>query len=192
MQYVVVWKKYNIPTLWLRVTIVVESILLMALYYTRYKRELWYTIRSKFWYNKQIICWICFWLWKLTNSNPDPQLHYWKFLGYFILISRIFPLMVCTKLCELKCKVIHCVYYPGRNKRATMTKDHFLLLSCDATSVFIRQECFSSHIHNSTTYFVLYRHYITTTTIPFSQKQAIPIVVASLVKNTLDGYGLFW
>ena len=103
-----------------------------------------------------------------------------------------FPLMVCTKLCELKCKVIHCVYYPGRNKRATMTKDHFLLLSCDATSVFIRQECFSSHIHNSTTYFVLYRHYITTTTIPFSQKQAIPIVVASLVKNTLDGYGLFW
>ena len=48
--------------------------------------------------------------------------------------------MVCTKLCELKCKVIHCVYYPGRNKRATMTKDHFLLLSCDATSVFIRQD----------------------------------------------------
>ena len=40
----------------LRVTIVVESILLMALYYTRYKRELWYTIPTKFWYNKQTIC----------------------------------------------------------------------------------------------------------------------------------------
>ena len=98
--------------------------------------------------------------------------------------------MACTKLCVLKCKVIHCVYYPGRNKRATMTKDHFLLLSCDATSVFIRQECFSSHIHNSTTYFVLYRHYITTTTIPFSQKQATPSWMATACSNTITSHAL--
>ena len=118
-------------------------------------------------------------------SNPDLCRTIQDFLdtsqsSFDRLSLYEFPLMACTKLCVLKCKVIHCVYYPGRNKRATMTKDHFLLLSCDATSVFIRQECFSSHIHNSTTYFVLYRHYITTTTIPFSQKQATPSCITSI------------